>query len=114
MEKMGGLSKIGIKKIKIFKDKNGATGGNNTHDQKNLLPFPFRSFNQEPCRVIDGDGQSKNEDVDREEGHIENPTCRQEKKPAIPGGNQKIESRHGREKNKKAKEIKKKSTPLTS
>jgi hypothetical protein len=91
MKKLGDLRKIGIKKIKIFEHEKNPASGKNADNQKDLLSPPFRSFDEKACRIIDRDGQSKNENVNRDKGHIEYTTCRQEKKPAIAMGNPKIE-----------------------
>jgi hypothetical protein len=99
MKKFGDLGKIGIKKIKIFKDEQHTASGEDANDQIDLLSSPLRFLDENSRSVIDGDGQSQNEDVNRDESHIEDTTCRQQKKPAIPMGNDKIESRHGGEKN---------------
>jgi len=98
VEKTRNLAKIGVKEIEIFKDEKNRTGGDNADDQVPFSPLSLRPLDENGRRVIDGNGQGQDQNIDRYKGHIEDTTGRQKEKPPVGMRNQKIESRHRREK----------------
>jgi hypothetical protein len=101
MKKLGDPRKIGIEKIEIFEDEKYTTGGEDTHDQPDLPFSSFRSFDQKTCGIVDCNSQGQNQNIDRDEGHIEGATRHQKKEPAILMGNQEIENGHRGKKDQK-------------
>ncbi len=101
MKEPGNLSKVCVEKVKILKDEKDGAGGNDTHDQ---IPFPppaYRPLDQEGCRIIDGNGQGQDQDINWDEGHIKDTTRQKKKDPPVGLGDQKIENRHQGEEDEK-------------
>jgi hypothetical protein len=98
VEKTRNLAKIGVKEIEIFKDEKDGAGGDNADDQVPFSLLSLRLLDEKGRRVIDGNGQGQDQNIDRYKGHIKDTTGRQKEKPSVGMRNQKIESRYRGEK----------------
>ncbi len=101
VEKPRNLAEVGIKEIEILKDEKNGAGRNNAEDQLPFSFFPLGLLDQKGSRIIDGNGQGQNQNIDRDKGHVKDATGRQEEKPTVGMRDQKIEDRHRREKDEK-------------
>ena len=91
MKKASQLGKIGIEEIKIFEDEKNTTRWDDAHDQEPFSSLSFRFFYQEPCGVVNRDGQGQNQNIDRYEGHIKDTACNEKQNPTIGMGDEEVE-----------------------
>ncbi len=94
MKKTGNLREVCVEEVKILKNEKDGAGGNDADDQIPFSPPAFRPLDQEGCRIIDGNGQGQDQDINRDEGHIKDTTRQKKKDPPVGLGDQEIENRH--------------------
>lgn len=90
MHHFGKGNVVGTGKVEVFEDEKHKTGGNDADNEADFSPSGslFPTFHQNPARVVDKNGDKKNEDVFGNEPHVEEAAGRQQHGPSEPVGEQ--------------------------
>ena len=75
------MSNIAVKKIKVLKKTEHSDVGAQTEDEKEPAPPTLTFFNDYSGCGIDPDQEEQNQNVDRDQGHVEITTGYQEQYP---------------------------------
>lgn len=90
-------------KVEVLENKENQTGRYDA-DYEQPAAGPASCVLQEnTCRVVDDDGDSQDEDIRWNKGHVKHATGHQQMERAQPMWQQKVDRRDNREKNRKLK-----------
>src|SRR5947208_3467 len=101
------LAEVNGNEIKIFKKGQYADIGDQADDQKHFFNAQRPcTFNGYTCEIINDNGKSKDQDIDRFEIHVENTAGNDQHQPPVFVRQQKIKRDDDQEKNEKLDGIK--------
>ena len=98
---------IVYEKIVIFEKRQDADIGDDAHDEEPFALFAPGIFDKDAGDIVDDDGKDQDQDIDRDEVHVEYAAGDKQVQPSPFMGQQKIDQGHYREKDQKLKRIKK-------
>ena len=106
MKQVGHPQRIHHKKIVILEHCEHTHIGADAHEQKKFSPGALRTVNEYPSEVINDDGEDENENVDRNEEHVEHTARNEQVQPAPFVREKKIEDGDYREEDEKCEGVK--------
>src|SRR5690349_23023989 len=101
MKELAERVEIGGEEVQIFENEQYETSRENADQQRRRPPSSRCPFDVDRRQIVDDDGDEQYQDIDRDEGHVEDAARDQEQHPPIAGRQEEVERRDDWEKGEK-------------